>query len=79
MQIKQDHHLKNKEPLDDNTVSDSVWCDHKTARGATYVDSDQEYENKVEEAPSNPKWALFPGFYFPKKYVKSNKTTLGNP
>ena len=30
-------------------------------------------------APSNPKRANFPGFCFPKRYVKSNKNTLFNP
>ena len=30
-------------------------------------------------APSNPKWASFPDFYFPERDVKSNKNTLCNP
>jgi hypothetical protein len=35
--------------------------------------------SKVPLAPSNPKWSPFSGFYFPKRYAKSNKNTLGNP
>ena len=44
-------------------------------KGGKWDHSTQE----LKEAPSNPKWANFPGFYFPKRYVKSNKNTICNP
>ena len=36
-------------------------------------------KEEAVKAPLIPKWATFPDFYFPKRYVKSNKNTLCNP
>ena len=44
-----------------------------------YLEMYKDRQQGLLQVPSNPKWATFPGFYFPNRYVKSNKNTLCNP
>ena len=66
------------------TFAIKFWDCHQSGSGNGWIFQKVSHPNRHRDFScsrpySKPKWANFPSFYFPKRYLESNKNTLCNP